>query len=71
MHSTACKRFFSCWCTAAQVSKPLRLLAHQRRVQDLGWATHDRAWLCTCGDDGNAFMWTTDEARQPCFYPLA
>jgi hypothetical protein len=25
---------------------PMELLTHTGRVRDLGWATHDRSWLC-------------------------
>jgi hypothetical protein len=32
-------------------------------VRDLGWASHDSSWLCTCADDGNALMWTTDDSE--------
>jgi len=46
-----------------QVSRPLQLLGHKRRVRDLGWASHDSSWLCTCADDGNALMWTTDDSE--------
>ena len=50
----------SAWFVQRQAERPLSLLTHTARVRDLEWAVHDRSWLCTCGEDGNAYMWTTD-----------